>query len=77
LFVLVDRRLKIDFVTKIRKVRSEKSVFFVEWHLFTGEGKIICTEQKRGNISGSKGNGETASEEQMNILPDICLFYCA
>jgi len=37
--------LKIDFVTKIRKVGSEKSIFFVEWLLFTGEAKIICTKQ--------------------------------
>jgi len=55
--------LKIDFVTKIRKVGSEKSGFFVERLLFTGKGKIICTEQKTDNNSGSKGNGETSNEE--------------
>jgi len=55
--------LKIDFVTKIRKVVSKRSIFFVEWLLFTGEGKIICTKQKGGNNPGSKRNGETADEE--------------
>jgi len=77
LFVLVDRRLKIDFVTKIRKVRSEKSIFFVEWLLFTGEGKIICTKQKGSNNSVIKGKGETANNELEIILPDGCLFYPA
>jgi hypothetical protein len=63
LIVLVDRRLKIDFVTKIRKVGSEKSVFFVEWLIFTGKGKNICNEQKTGNNPCSKGNGEASNEE--------------
>jgi hypothetical protein len=38
--------MKIDFVTKIRKVRSEKNIFFVEWLLFTGEDEIFRIEDK-------------------------------
>ena len=41
--------MKVDFVTKIRKVGSEKISFFVEWLLFTGEDKIFSTEDKTKN----------------------------
>jgi len=42
----LSRRLKIDFVTKIRKVGSEKIIFFVEPLLFTGKNKIIGIEKR-------------------------------
>ncbi len=38
--------MKVDFVTKIRKVGSEKINFFVEWLFFTGEDKIFRPEDK-------------------------------
>jgi len=38
--------MKIDFVTKNRKGRSEKNIFFVEWLLFTGEDEIFRIEDK-------------------------------
>lgn len=38
--------MKFDFVTKIRVVRSQKSSFFVECLIFTGENKIFRIERK-------------------------------
>ena len=38
--------MKVDFVTKIRKVGSEKISFFVEWLFFTGKDKIFRPEDK-------------------------------
>jgi len=38
--------MKVDFVTKIRTVGSEKISFFVERLFFTGEDKIFRSEDK-------------------------------
>jgi len=46
----LNRRTKIYFVTKNRKVESEKICFFVKRPIFTGENKVLPNEIKLGLI---------------------------